>query len=76
MKTTVSALEGNRLNLFIDGRFVAPASDTYVDSFDPTTGQPWYQFAQADASDVARAVACAHKTFNDPQWRKIGRAHV
>jgi len=71
MKTTVSALEGNRLNLFIDGRFAAPASDTWVDSFDPTTGQAWYQFAQADASDVGRAVASAHKTFHDPQWRNI-----
>ncbi|NWB67197.1 MULTISPECIES: aldehyde dehydrogenase [unclassified Pseudomonas] len=71
MKTTVSALEGNRLNLFIDGRFVAPDSGSYVDSFDPTTGQSWYQFAQADAGDVARAVASAHKTFNDPQWRNM-----
>ncbi|NWE23742.1 aldehyde dehydrogenase family protein, partial [Pseudomonas sp. P7548] len=71
MKTTVSALEGNRLNLFIDGRFVEPASGTYVDSFDPTTGQAWYQFAQGDASDVARAVASAKRAFHDPQWRDI-----
>lgn len=71
MKTTVSALEGNRLNLFIDGRFVAPDSATYIDSFDPTTGQAWYQFAQADASDVDRAVASAQRTFNDPQWRNL-----
>ncbi|HCT05768.1 MAG TPA: carnitine dehydratase, partial [Pseudomonas sp.] len=71
MKTTVSALEGNRLNLFIDGRFVEPASGTYVDSFDPTTGQAWYQFAQGDASDVARAVESAKRAFHDPQWRDI-----
>src|SRR5450830_1848663 len=71
MKTTVSALEGSRLNLFIDGQFVVPNSATYLDSFDPTTGKSWYQFAEADASDVDRAVASAQRTFNDPQWRNL-----
>src|SRR5471032_1955580 len=71
MKTTVSALEGSRLNLFIDGQFVVPNSTSYLDSFDPTTGKSWYQFAEADASDVDRAVASAQRTFNDPQWRNL-----
>jgi (Z)-2-((N-methylformamido)methylene)-5-hydroxybutyrolactone dehydrogenase len=71
MKTTVSTLEGKRLNLFIDGQFVAPAAERYLDSFDPTTGQAWYQFAQADADDVSRAVESSRRAFNDPAWRRL-----
>ncbi|TIW30809.1 MAG: carnitine dehydratase, partial [Mesorhizobium sp.] len=56
MKTTVKSLEGMRLNLFIEGRFVEPTSGRYLDSFDPTTAEAWYQFAEADANDVRLAV--------------------
>ncbi|WP_341960874.1 aldehyde dehydrogenase [Pseudomonas sp. RC10] len=71
MKTTVNSLEGNRLDLFIDGQYVAPSKGRYVDSFDPTTGQAWYQFAEADADDVDRAVQAARRAFVNPAWRRM-----
>lgn len=71
MKTTVASVEGHRLDLFIDGAFVAPARGHYVDSFDPTTGQAWYQFAEADAQDVDKAVQSARNTFASPAWRRM-----
>ena len=71
MKTTVSSLEGNRLDLFIDGHCTAPAQGRYIDSFDPTTGQAWYQLAEADAEDVDRAVQAARRAFVSPAWRRM-----
>ncbi|MER8852858.1 aldehyde dehydrogenase [Mesorhizobium australicum] len=71
MKTTVGSLEGSRQNLFINGAFVAPRSGQYIDSFDPTTGKPWYQFAEASADDVGAAVEAARGAFAAPAWRRM-----
>jgi aldehyde dehydrogenase (NAD+) len=71
MKTTVKTLEGSRQLLFIDGRFTTPKSGNYIASYDPTTGQPWYELAEADAADVDEAVNAAAKAFRDPAWRRM-----
>src|SRR6478609_6685280 len=71
MKTTVQSLEGSRQGLFIDGAFVAPKSGVYVPSFDPTTAEPWYEFAQGDAGDVDAAVRSARAAFVNPAWRRM-----
>ncbi|TIU76768.1 MAG: aldehyde dehydrogenase family protein, partial [Mesorhizobium sp.] len=71
MKTTVASLEGSRQDLFINGAFVAPKNGQYIDSYDPTTGKPWYQFAEASEEDVGAAVAAARAAFADPTWRRM-----
>jgi aldehyde dehydrogenase (NAD+) len=71
MKTTVTSLEGSRQMLFIDGAFVAPGSGQYIESFDPTTGKPWYEFAEANADDVEAAVRSARAAFENPAWRRM-----
>ena len=71
MKTTVKSLEGSRQTLFIDGRFVEPRNGNYILSFDPTTGEPWYEFAEADADDVDAAVSAANAAFRNPAWRRM-----
>jgi acyl-CoA reductase-like NAD-dependent aldehyde dehydrogenase len=71
MRTTVQSLEGSRLELFIDGRFVAPRAAHRMPSYDPTTGASWYEFAQADATDVDAAVRAANAAFRDPAWRRM-----
>ncbi len=71
MKTTVKSLEGSRQGLFIHGEFVAPKSGTYVLSYDPTTAEPWYEFAQGDADDVDAAVRSARAAFVNPAWRRM-----
>ncbi|MEO5756209.1 MAG: aldehyde dehydrogenase [Mesorhizobium sp.] len=71
MKTTVKALENSRQDLFIGGTFVAPAGGNYIPSFDPTTGEPWYELAEADAADVDAAVRSAQAAFVDPAWRRM-----
>ncbi|TIT01163.1 MAG: aldehyde dehydrogenase [Mesorhizobium sp.] len=71
MKTTLGSLEGSRQNLFINGAFVSPKDGQYIDSFDPTTGKPWYQFAEAGADDVGAAVEAARSAFANPAWRRM-----
>lgn len=71
MQTTVTSLEGSRQCLFVDGAFVAPKSGVYVPSYDPTTAEPWYEFAQGDAADVDAAVRSARAAFVNPAWRRM-----
>lgn len=71
MKTTADNLQGSRQQLFIDGGFVPPRSGMYLPSYDPTTGQPWYEFAQAGADDVDLAVRSAQAALVNPAWRRI-----
>jgi acyl-CoA reductase-like NAD-dependent aldehyde dehydrogenase len=71
MKTTVSSIEGSRQGLFINGEFVAPKNGNYIASYDPTTGERWYDLAEADADDVAAAVDAANAAFRNPAWRRM-----
>lgn len=71
MKTTVTSLEGSRQKMVIAGRAVEPKSGNYLKSYDPTTGEPWYEFADADPEDVADAVAAAREAFSNPAWRRM-----
>ncbi|TIL65552.1 aldehyde dehydrogenase [Mesorhizobium sp.] len=71
MKTTVKSLEGSRQNIIIDGRFVKPNSGQYIPSYDPTTGESWYELAEADSSDVDAAVGAARAAFRNPAWRRM-----
>ncbi|EKS72456.1 aldehyde dehydrogenase [Burkholderia sp. SJ98] len=71
MRTTLQSLEGSRQQLFIDGKFTEPHSGEYLQSFDPTTGEPWYEFALGDAVDVDNAVRSAQAAFTNPAWRRM-----
>lgn len=71
MRTTVRSLEGSRQLLFINGAFVAPRDGNYLPSYDPTTGEPWYEFAEAGVEDVGAAAAAASAAFRDPAWRRM-----
>ncbi|SAL83538.1 aldehyde dehydrogenase [Caballeronia arvi] len=71
MRTTLQSLEGSRQPLFINGKFAEPHSGEYLQSFDPTTGKPWYEFALGDAVDVDTAVRSAQAAFANPAWRRM-----
>lgn len=71
MKTTVGTIEDSQQKLFIGGQFVEPVNGRFIASYDPTTGEPWYEFAQADADDVNAAVKAATDAFHNPEWRRI-----
>ena len=59
-----------RLDHFIDGANVAPASGEYLSVHNPATGEVIAEVACGDAADVDRAVAAARRAFNDPAWRE------
>lgn len=58
-----------RLDHFIDGVNVTPASGEYLAVHNPATGEIIAEVACGDAADVDRAVASAKRAFNDPAWR-------
>ncbi|MGW2663774.1 aldehyde dehydrogenase [Nocardia tengchongensis] len=54
--------------LHIDGRQRPSADDTYFETDNPFTGQPWAQIARGRASDVEDAVQAAHRAMTTGPW--------
>src|SRR5438094_1071359 len=52
-----------RIEDFIDGRFVEAVGGKYLDNIEPATGKPYSQVPDSDARDVDLAVAAAEKAF-------------
>jgi len=55
--------------LFIDGRFVEARSGNRFDSINPYDRNAWATVSEADADDVAQAIAAARQAF-EATWRK------
>jgi aldehyde dehydrogenase (NAD+) len=60
--------ERSPFGLFINNRWVRPASGKYIDSVNPGSGKPLAKVAAANAKDVDRAVAAARSAFET--WGK------
>jgi aldehyde dehydrogenase (NAD+) len=56
-------------DLFIGGAFLPPASGRRFETLNPATGDPLAEVAEADATDVDRAVAAARKA--QPAWATL-----
>jgi aldehyde dehydrogenase (NAD+) len=67
--TSAPVRNGDRF--FIDGEWVRPASDAMIDVVDSGTEQLYFQVAQANAVDMARAVAAARAAFDDGPWPRL-----
>ena len=65
--------ELTKLQHFIGGERVEPASGQYFDSTNPATRATLYQAARGNAADVDVAVASASRTFEDPRWRDLSQ---
>ncbi len=55
----------NKLWNFINGEFVPPQSEKYLESFNPATGKPHLLVSDSDERDVALAVDSAKTAFTD-----------
>ena len=62
-----------RYDLFIGGKFVAPASGKYFDSINPANERKLAEIAQANAADVNAAYAAAKKAYDMTWGRMPGR---
>ncbi len=60
----------SRYDLFIGGKFVAPASGKYFDSINPANEAKLAEIAHANVADVDAAYAAAKKAF-DTTWGKM-----
>jgi aldehyde dehydrogenase (NAD+) len=67
---TVPVQIAARYELFIDGRFVAPASGKYFDSINPATEESLAEIALAGERDVDRAIKAARRAY-DHVWSKM-----
>lgn len=72
-----SSLEGTshiqlqkKYDLFIGGKFVKPHSGKYFDTINPATGEVLAAIAQADETDVDKAVKAARKAYNET-WKNM-----
>jgi aldehyde dehydrogenase (NAD+) len=63
----------DRYQLFIGGKFVKPASGRYFQSINPATEQPLARIAQANATDVDKAVKAARKAYHGVWGKMSGR---
>lgn len=59
-----------RFDSFIDGAWVKPASGEYIETFDPSSGDPLAEVAAANAADIDAAVAAARKALTG--WQSLG----
>ena len=57
-------------DLFINGRFVKPSSGKYFDTINPATETKLAEVAEANATDVDKAVKTARNAF-DRYWKKM-----
>ena len=62
-----------RYDLFIGGRFVAPAGGRYFDSINPANEQKLTEIALAGSADVDAAYAAAQRAFTTTWGRMPGR---
>lgn len=58
-----------RLANFIDGAFSAPATDRWIDVFEPATGEVYAQAPASGAQDIECAVRSAERAF--PEWSSL-----
>ncbi|MBL4754439.1 MAG: aldehyde dehydrogenase [Flavobacteriales bacterium] len=54
---------------YINGGLVEPKGGTYLDNFNPATGQVYSKIPDSDRADVEQAVAAAKAAF--PSWSRI-----
>jgi aldehyde dehydrogenase (NAD+) len=59
---------------FIGGEWVEPSSTDTIDVIEPATEQVYFQVAEAQDADVARAVTAARTAFDSGPWPKLTHA--
>lgn len=57
----------SHLDLYYDGRWMAPADALYRETINPATGAPIVAVAQAGVGDTEAAIEAAHRAF--PAWK-------
>ena len=56
---------------FINGQYVDPVGNEWMDSFDPYTGKAWARIPKGCSQDADAAVAAAHRAMNSGPWASM-----
>ena len=72
MITPTPIAHGDRF--FIGGEWVKPSSDATIDVIDSTNEEVWYSVAEAQQSDIIRAVTAARLAFDEGPWPRLTHA--
>ncbi|TAL93205.1 MAG: aldehyde dehydrogenase [Paraburkholderia sp.] len=56
---------------WIDGKQVNPASEAWIDSVDPYSGDVWARIPRGNGEDAARAVAAAKEAMHRGPWSRM-----
>src|SRR5262249_42079301 len=59
---------------YIGGEWVEPSSNATIDVIDSGTEELWFQVAEAQPEDIARAVGAARTAFDDGPWPSLSHA--
>ena len=73
LESTSHAQIKPRYELFIDGKWQKPAKAKYFDTISPSTEQKLAEIAEADESDVNKAVKAARNAY-EKVWKKMPAA--
>ena len=71
--------ELEKLDMYINGERVKPASGEYFETFNPYTGKPWALVARGGEEDANRAVEAAKRALENPEWAGLNatqRGHL
>ncbi len=60
-----------KYQMYYGGKWADPASNDWIESFNPFTGKPWALIPRGNAQDVERAVAAAAQAFSEGEWPKM-----
>ena len=58
-------------NHYIDGQYVEPIGQQWMDTINPYTGKVWAKIPQGCAKDVDRAVAAAKRAMTEGPYAKM-----
>ncbi len=53
---------------FIDGKWLAPSTGRFIESFDPANAVAWAEFARGNEADANLAVLSADRAFRNGPW--------
>ncbi|MCL6286090.1 aldehyde dehydrogenase [Ruegeria sp. 2012CJ41-6] len=70
---SVDSLRNTVLPIYINGRYLVSEGRS-IASFDPTTGQQWYELADCNDAEVDAAVQAAQQASRNPEWRDISQS--
>ena len=60
-----------RYDLFINGEYVKPSTETWFESQNPFTGEVWAEIPRGDERDVELAVQAAHQALTTGPWAEM-----